>query len=716
VNFGPALNPSTLRRLDSADHHAQQARWHHPETVSASIATVLGLSPLLAIPCLEFRTQESWNQALSEYMRLLEEAGSDLALVEPGRYLQVRRLCHERIAMLPPAQLKEYRRLVDHRARGWLEDGKAERDVQALWRVIDEAFCSSAGAEALDHLGDILFERGRYAEAELVWQQIIGPRSEISGNALSSPACRFGSLLYPDSSLDPARMRAKRLLTLLFRNDHESFARGLTEFEKEKSRAEGKLAGRTGRYVDLLRGIARDQGQPQHAGMTSRTPRVLRGPLWEVPISVGHSSKVDDGSKSERFSRASLPLFTRNHLLISNGEDVMAFDLTTGQNERWYSATVESDRVLDRNGPTHRMIVGRIPDMTLANDRIHAILGSSRGGPSSRLVCLDARTRSHPVWQVGAADFGSHTRADQADLHYRFDGAPLVIEDKVYIGITFVQDETTVELACYSAQQGKPHWRRLVCASRSLGRRNPSRFARSSSLTAAGRLIVYNTPLGAVVALDAERGQVVWAVTESESESRTSGATTSKPGVPSTESPEHVEQGPCIHADGLIYVVPAGDRRLWCLEADTGRLVWRTRELEVGQLLGVVSQRLILTTSDDLQALDARTGRLLWRQPPEGGSRSSGRGFLSEEHVYWPSRSGLNVLDARTGTLAAAPQACEHIPPGHLVEAGDLLAVVTTNRLLLFGAGHGAPGSTISGRRTLAPPFFPREEQVVHAR
>jgi hypothetical protein len=149
---------------------------------------------------------KQWPEAIQELQRIINENGDDLVptgTIKDGvlrldhrHARQARWLCHERLAALPAEALELYRRRVDPQARQWLDDGRANRDPLVLQKLLDEAFCSSVAAEALDLLGDLAFERGTLGEAERRWR--------LLEKAAASPR------------VDIAQVRAKRLLVRLF--------------------------------------------------------------------------------------------------------------------------------------------------------------------------------------------------------------------------------------------------------------------------------------------------------------------------------------------------------------------------------------------------------------------------------------------------------------------------------------------------------------------
>ncbi|HZY88979.1 MAG TPA: hypothetical protein VFE78_29410, partial [Gemmataceae bacterium] len=114
--------------------------------------------------------EKKWPEAVAELQAVVDTAGDTLVPLEAGRSVQARRLCHARLAALPPEALRLYRDRVEPQARKWLAEAAATRDAALLRKVVDEAFCSRSGERALDLLGDLAFERGRFDEAEGWWR------------------------------------------------------------------------------------------------------------------------------------------------------------------------------------------------------------------------------------------------------------------------------------------------------------------------------------------------------------------------------------------------------------------------------------------------------------------------------------------------------------------------------------------------------------------
>src|SRR5205085_7932162 len=121
------------------------------------------------------------------YQRVIDQYGDKVAKLpkdEPGAdssgdftlYVNGRGFCHRCLAELPPEARAIYRNRVDSEAERWYRQGASRRDLGLLRRVVDQAFCSSWGDEALELLGDLAFQDGRFGEALSMYGRLVADR------------------------------------------------------------------------------------------------------------------------------------------------------------------------------------------------------------------------------------------------------------------------------------------------------------------------------------------------------------------------------------------------------------------------------------------------------------------------------------------------------------------------------------------------------------
>jgi outer membrane protein assembly factor BamB len=670
-------------------------------------------------------------EAVEEYERILTETGDDLVALSPRHCVQVRWLCHLRLAALAPADLRLYRQRADAKAKKWFEEGKTARDARLLRRVVDEAFCSRYGDKALDLLGDLAFERGRFDEAERWWRLLTPPAYQAARpkpNDKKAPPT-IDDLVFPDPQVDGARVRAKQLLARIFRGDGEStrLQEDLKTFRALHSKAEGRFAGRTGTFADILQTVLQQQDKPRAADGPSSWPTFAgdpsrtfaasdpvrrfqrlcaRPPRWRFDLQ--QHKRIDKAERKLPARVLSIPALNRilafhpvimgEQVLVADACFVTAYNLRTGDASVWYDASE-----LDGLGKLVKLKLPAPADLryslTLADDCVFARLGvqeiTADRDPRanlSLLVCLRLRPGEKEErlrWQ---------TAPDEPKAVAVFEGAPVVRDGRVYIAATRVEKgQTITAIHCYpvhTEDTPQPLWRKDICSTQELGPK--ARRYRHHLLTLAGPRVVYCSHSGAIVALDADTGRRAWAVRyPTRGNAALLSDTADGGGAPR-------DLIPCIYAAGRIYAAPADSSSLLCLDVDTGRTLWEKGSTEVVHLLGIARQRLIFTTLKGIQALDATSGDKPpgstrkqikgWAMPDTGELAPLGRGFIADGLVFWPTARGLHVLDVEDGQ-----QVAEFVPGvlpterakklvGNLVYANGCLAVAGPRELQLYVA------------------------------
>ena len=111
----------------------------------------------------ELLLNQRWKDALDQIEPLLNQAGTGLVNVGQGRQVGVEQAGRMLLSGLSGEALERHRRRVDPLARRWWESG-TEVDLR---RIVDRAFHSSFGDDALLKLGDLAWERGEPSEAQI---------------------------------------------------------------------------------------------------------------------------------------------------------------------------------------------------------------------------------------------------------------------------------------------------------------------------------------------------------------------------------------------------------------------------------------------------------------------------------------------------------------------------------------------------------------------
>jgi outer membrane protein assembly factor BamB len=653
--------------------------------------------------------QQHWKEAIEEYQRILSEAGDDLVAVSARQAVAARWLCHCRIASLPHEQLEVYRNRVELQAKKWFEQGVANRDSRLLRRIVDEVFCSRYADRALDLLGDWAFECGEFGVAERWWRMIALPAGEDRPVDAAQ-----AELLFPDPKIDVARVRAKQLITRIFRGEIVDGA--LASFQGKHAEAQGELAGKQGRYAEILQKLivelspkqvdesrvwpmfGGDTGRGGAAtGAKSRLARMLfQRPQWrfnlETPLRLetGAPLKTPDWpftNSARNRAMAFNPVILADRVVIADSHSVIAYSLHNGVPSVWFDLSREIGGL---KLPQTKLPAPADLRYTLTADEegLFARLGArelitDRGGPENQsyLACLNLKK--------GEADSRLRWLATPDEIRRGavFEGAPLVHDGRVYIAVTRLEGgQTVTAIHCYPADsEGTGHtiWKRDVCITQEL--RGNARRDRHHLITLAGSRIVYCSHSGAIVALDVETGKNAWAVRYPSS------AETGQAADNSDAAAWERDLTPCVYAAGRIFTAPADDNRLFCLDPMNGAMIWERRGVDIVHFLGVTQERVIVTTPKSIRAFDPATGKDIWHMPDVGTFLAPvGRGQLADDLALWPTSRGLKVLQVEDGRPSSDfPPAVldDNFPPerlGNMVYADGCLAIAGMYELAIY--------------------------------
>jgi outer membrane protein assembly factor BamB len=640
------------------------------------------------------------------------------------RSVRARWLVHAEIAALPPEARRLYRNRIDRQAEQWLEQGAANLDVRLLRKVVEEAFCSTAAEKALDLLGDLAFERGRFEEARVWWAMLVRPLCDSDITPIP------GECIYPEPASDPARVHAKQLLATLFaRGRTPAWEADLARFRTAHPKATGGLAGATGTYADLLAGLAQQRSEEplpdpdwsSFGGAPSRglvvpaadaleevSALVAEGPTWTIPLPAPDTPP--DPARPlpvAMLNRACTvhPVITPTHVVFSDGRRITAINYRTGQPSTWYTGAPFKEGLPPKFG----WPAGVRWTMTAAGGRVYARLGTRGLQPLTHLPTGRAAPPAGPLLSVlaGLNLPPAERPEDNASRRWRlsldgadpdrptyFEGAPLALNNRVYFAVSrFSGDEVKVSLECWT-DESEPVlcWRRDICEGRE-ARPDEPRF-QHHLLTHAGHLLVYCSHMGLIVAVDALSGHNAWAVRYPRHEEEGDDGLLEV--VPSRAQLTRARDvAPVVFADGRLYAAPADSDSLLCMDLATGQVLWEREGLRVVQLLGVGQGRLIFTTTSGLRAVGAVDGSDAngWALPDTGTLPPMGRGILIGDLVLWPTvrwRPGgarghvVYVVRQADGRLAAEPSLLHRLPAGNLACAHGCLAVADRDTVSIF--------------------------------
>ncbi len=646
-----------------------------------------------------------WDEAVETLRRVLENSQEKLVGVTERRYVSLRDYCHLQLANLPAEALKLYRSRVDPVARQWYEEGIQKRDRRLLANVVEQAFASSWGDDALLALGEMALEEADYTAARWCWERIVPARPPAD-----APRTWPG---FPDTDLDLAAVRARLVFVSILEGSPERARDELTQFARLHPDAQGRLGGREVNYAEALGGLLAESAVwprpktspdwPTFAGCTKRNKIAsemidVGTVVWRMPLRAVLTPDEFPARRGIEVKKATLsyhPAYAEGLVLVNDSLEIKAIDVQTGK-PPWGKAgsPIYRDRFEGVPGVSLQPSAGLgTPQftMTVFDGKLYARMGSPvtnwpqaeagllPAGAIRRgyLVCLDLAAEGRLMWKI------------TPEPGWAFEGSPVVDGASVYVGMR-CGGLPEAHVGCFDAQTGRRRWRVFVC-----GAETPARgmFPQHTHnlLTLQRQTLYYNTNLGAVAAISARDGRIRWV----------SLYPRARDGNLQKLAPHwQRDLNPCLYDHGTVLVAPADSPRILALDAATGQILWQTQPphavRDVIHLLGTTTEHLIAGGQKlywiGLNGEDRGRVKHVWPDGPE--KPGYGRGVLAGDSVLWPTREKIYVFDQKT----ARPKKVIDLVPrgasgGNLLAADEHLLIATAGELIALGRQGGRPNN-----------------------
>lgn len=640
------------------------------------------------------------TEAIELLRNISDTHAGKLVATTSGRYVNVQDYVQMLSAGLSPEGLRIYRAQLDPLLKPRFEAAREAADEVQLLKVLQQGYCCSFADDALLLLGNLAWDDGDVWRARSYWVQLLpAPRPKELGEPVAW-------LAYPDTDLDLGQIVARIILCSIHTGNRGEIQHELSGFAERYPEAKGHLAGREGNLLQILRDVARESeswtapletsvvetfaGSPQRFHIDS--PAGDLGTLrWQASLRTFGEAPRRGFQQGALGGVCYFPVVYGDVVLVNDDEYIYAYRLQTGQ-PAWSDETKDAriyisgfaNQEIAQQRPFGEGLIGNIGlprfTMTVADGRLYARMGSVQPYSNSRgglLVCLDlAKGEGKPVWETFASSLDPEVGG------WIFEGSPLVIGSRLYVGMRRMNPQPQSNIACFDALTGKLIWNRKLC----VGQTNPNFNdfdINQHLLTWGAGTLYYTTHMGAVAAVDPRSGTIKWIV--------------SYPRVDDTkqrhELNARLQRGPlpALFADGTLYVAPLDSDELMAFDAETGLIKWRrTFNRPIQSLLGVANGTLFVSGAE-LWAVATETGRITWKLgDPDPESHGFGRGLLVDDAIYWPTHEEIFVVAQETGAIRQRFPlfALNGQYGGNLVLAENHLLVAQPNRLAVF-SDHG---------------------------
>jgi outer membrane protein assembly factor BamB len=674
--------------------------------------------------------EDRWSDAALVWQDVLDTAPPRLVNIRPdlpNTFADVREVVRLRLLSLPPEGLAAYRRTSDPAAESLLREAVRHQDRAKLEEVVRRFAATTHGPRAVLLLADLALRRGDLEEAIARLERLA---SRIDGEA------------------SPGVDRAGVLVRRAFCRARQGDSRALARLRDEAAALEGAevvLAGVRRPLAEAVEAIAR--GRPDRrvptswslpGGDATRSRRAL-GPARKLVLAgflpdPEHEETGDPDDRPERDPRSDrFAVVSGNRVFVKSSQRILRLELESGK-------ALDPIPDLDKLGGEKRF--DRLEDLrshvaTLWRNWLVAPHESSwTGRETSLLLGLDAERDGLQVWVRGGgrepddgwteepgAPRNPWDEAFYADL--AFAGSPAVWAERVFVSAAVFDRKVGAHLLCVDpSRRGRTVWRRQLGYGTALGAAataSPVDLATPGSPAIADGVVYVSTNLGAVAAVDALTGDILWL-----HRYRRSGSPRIRGGLAAARRRWRTDFP--VVADGAVFVTPSDcDRLLVYSPARRPRdgagpperphpppLPGRGDRVRGprgrgGRRPAADRPRPAAGRGRPVEARKAWPGgptderEDVWvGDPPE--DRVTGRGFLTESHLVVPTAKGIYAFALRGDGQARAlvrdedldlPDREDRRPWhvfGNLTPAGTRIVSVTPDGVFVFRPA-GADGS-----------------------
>ena len=613
-----------------------------------------------------------WDEAARLLDRAVVKYDDKLIRRAPDCYGPVADRVVDLIGSWPPDGLAVYRGLFEAQARREFEATSGTHDTGMLWDLLDRYYCTAVGIEIADTLAQLSIEAGTFARAGAIYQKLLRDHPDVR----ASPGEIVGRLAVVSAlagDAETARWWTERAAAATL----NPTLRWMGQVRPLDEVVEGVLSERPGE--------ARPEGPfewPTFGGGSDRNGAVdfrvdEAASLWRFDgtgTGDGRVRSLEDRSLSYERALENGRFLTMNPIaaggliFIHNAFTAWAIrpddgglvwtcspfadasarrSETEGGTVRWYGATYHDGRLY--------LVFG---------DEADSYYGDRATDTPSTLVCLDA-IAGEEIWRTRDAGF------DEAFSRCVFDPTPVVADDKVCVLARRRRSFGFED--CYlcrfdvhtGALESRTH----------LGGASTGGFgfrrATMSVPTVVGGAVVVATNLGTVAAVNVQSGRVRWLTLYR----REVGSQWGGGGAGAT-APWHYNP---LLADGdRLICRPLDADALLALDVSTGevRQTFPTDSLDNAVSILGIRGHVLYGLGDGAFAYDLASRQLLWSAPLPPDERPYGRGLLTAERLFVPTRNRLCNY-ALDGELAGT------IPWESPEDAGNVLAM--SDRLIIVG-------------------------------
>lgn len=627
--------------------------------------------------------------------RLLASDGMDYFLdgsAEGATRTSARAQLQRLLTRLQPEGAAAYELEIGAAARRQLAEAAARQDERALRDIARRYPLTEAAGESLFRLGHLYRDRGRPAEAALCLERLRGQ----PGFARFEPKLSvLLAICWRESGHD---QRAREALVRLKREFPEAAIR----IEKNPATP---LFAEEEKALDWLAALTSTTAGP-NVGREAPGGPPFPAARWYAPIGTDPLVRRNIERKRQAAAAAETPLLPMLRpiavgelALLRTAAGFRVFALDTGEplwaypaeeaahdagleNQLWCEAAFAG---LASDGRLVFLVenAGPVPDAANAVQAsviVNMWGGGGFGGgfvvaeervaeTSPRWNTLCAREVAPPRqgnlrWQIGGVDGGDEPRLAGAF----FLGTPQPSGGRLYV---LAEIDRALHLVVLHATAGRVEWMQEIAGVDQPVSNDPFRRMIGASPLIAEGVAVCPTGAGGVIAVDLLSQSLLWACRYPRRlDSRF---------VPDEGTFPRLHQGQrwadavVLADESRVVITPPEADDLYCLELQTGRLLWTKPREEHLYLAAISRGKAILVGRKGLTALRTSDGTPAWPHALElpEGALPSGRGVQSGDGYFLPlTTAEILYVDLEAGEVLGRIHSLKETVPGNLVRSG----------------------------------------------
>lgn len=678
--------------------------------------------------------EKNYSRAIEILQAIIEgDSGFVASEDDAGHFIAMRVAATDLIGNLPPEGRDLYRQLYNVRAERKFADARAEGNLQGMEDVAITYLHTPAGQQALETLGAMYFDRGRFLQAAYYWQRWLKQAQQADRPLLLSKtatALHFaGREEQARELLEELRKQAPEATAKLGGQEQNllAFTEALLQREAMARSGVRTLEGVYPGWGGIADGMAimdrcqfvllpQWQTQPAETGTPLAEQLIARDVIENMGAQQGrkleahvqlHNGHVVIPKDITNRSRAAsnlqpLPAVIRpvvtDRWVIYRGDDrVVALDRETGMLawDTWEMLPIERAQESSDND-RHRYYGHSAPifvdqgryGLTVGGGYVYTIWDfpfddpdpsgqmTPPGKEASSLTALELEREGYAAWTVG------YSGQEEALTDALFVSLPTYHRTGPNSGRLYavVMQTETYALVCLDPHdRGKLIWKVDIAQVPAV--QAGGQFSHIDRMTkvgtppavAEGRVYV-TTNAGVIAAFDAETGKSFWAHQYETGLNPGAGHHPHMMMVVHANGEPHSRVNPILVSGGLVIVMPADAKQIIALDAQDGSGVWEYDIAQPGlDTVAPLDADRLLLCGQQVNVLRLGDGKIL--QKLTNVKAQAGRPAVTPESVYLSGDGGVYQIDKADYSVRFMAQAESTGLLGNLVSAdGQLFA------------------------------------------